>query len=68
MVFEDLEPRPARGAALRDLAREDLDLYSVEDLDERIEVLKAEIVRSETARTSKQARKSDADALFSFKS
>ena len=47
---------------------EDLDLYSVEDLDERIEALKAEIVRSETARTSKQARKSDADALFSFKS
>ncbi|MFT4954981.1 MAG: uncharacterized small protein (DUF1192 family) [Brevundimonas sp.] len=68
MVFEDAGPRPARGAAVRDLTREDLDLYSVEDLDERIEALKAEIVRSEAARASKQARKSDADALFSFKS
>lgn len=68
MVFDDLEPRPARGEALTLLAREDLDLHSVDDLDERIKALKAEIARSEAARTSKQARKSDADALFSFKS
>lgn len=67
MVFDDLEPRPARGEALTLLAREDLDLYSVEDLDERIEALKAEIARSEAARARKQARKNDADALFSFK-
>lgn len=68
MVFDDSEPRPARGAALRELGREDLDVYSVEDLDERIAALKAEIARAEAARTAKQARKSDADALFNFKS
>ena len=29
-MFEDLEPRPARGAPLIALTREDLDAYSVE--------------------------------------
>jgi uncharacterized small protein (DUF1192 family) len=68
MVFEDLDPRPARGAAVAALGREDLDLYSVEELDERIDGLKAEIVRCERARQGKQSQKSAADALFSFKS
>lgn len=68
MVFDDLDPRPARGAALTALGREDLDLYAVEELDERIEALKAEIARCEQAREAKQSRKSAADALFSFKS
>lgn len=68
MVFDDLDPRPARGAALTALGREDLDLYAVEELDERIAALKAEIARCEAARQSKQSRKSAADALFNFKS
>jgi uncharacterized small protein (DUF1192 family) len=68
MVFEDLDPRPARGAAVAALGREDLDLYSVEELDERIDGLKAEIARCERARQGKQSQKSAADALFSFKS
>ncbi|WP_262423086.1 DUF1192 domain-containing protein [Brevundimonas denitrificans] len=50
------------------LGREDLDLYSVEELDERIEGLKVEIARCERAREGKQSQKSAADALFSFKS
>lgn len=68
VVFDDLDPRPARGAALAALAREDLDLYAVEELDERIEALKAEIARCEQARDGKRSRKTAADALFNFKS
>ena len=45
-MFEDLEPRPARGAPLIALTREDLDGYSVEDLQQRIAGLEAEIARS----------------------
>ncbi|MES2835474.1 MAG: DUF1192 domain-containing protein [Pseudomonadota bacterium] len=66
MTFEDLEPRPARGAALVMLAREDLDLYSIEELNERIAALEAEIARDRAAIDKKNSRKSDADALFNF--
>lgn len=67
MTFDDLEPRPARGAALADLAREDLDLYGLEELNERIEALEAEIARSRRAIDAKQSKRSAADALFSFR-
>lgn len=66
MTFEDLEPRPQRGAALASLHREDLDLYSVEELGERIEALEAEITRARAAISAKAAKKSAADALFNF--
>jgi uncharacterized small protein (DUF1192 family) len=66
MTFEDLEPRPTRGATLTALGREDLDLYSVQELDERIEALSAEIERAKSAIAAKQAKKSAADALFNF--
>lgn len=66
MTFEDLEPRPARGAALVMLAREDLDVYSVTELTERIAALEAEIARDRAAIEKKNSRKSDADALFNF--
>ena len=66
MTFEDLEPRPSRGATLTALAREDLDLYSVQELDERIEALNTEIERAKSAIKGKQAKKSAADALFNF--
>ena len=66
MTFEDLEPRPQRGAALATLGRDDLDLYSVEELNERIEALEAEIARSKAAISGKAAKKSAADALFNF--
>ena len=48
-MFEDLEPRAARGAPLVALTREDLDGYSVEDLQQRIAGLQAEIERSRAA-------------------
>ena len=68
MTFEDNEPRAGRGAAVKALGREDLDLYSVEELNERIADLQAEIDRCRTAIDGKQAKKSAADALFSFRS
>jgi uncharacterized small protein (DUF1192 family) len=67
MTFEDLEPRPQRGAAMSALGREDLDLYSVEELNERIEALEHEIDRARGAIQGKNAKKSAADALFNFR-
>ena len=67
MTFEDLEPRPGRGATLTALSREDLDLYAVEELEERIETLEAEIARCKTAIDGKRSKKSAADALFNFR-
>ncbi|MBX9706765.1 MAG: DUF1192 domain-containing protein [Caulobacteraceae bacterium] len=66
MTFDDLEPRPLRGANLAALAREDLELYSTEELNERIDALQNEIERSRSAIASKAAKKSAADALFNF--
>lgn len=65
-MFEDLEPRPQRGEALTALSREDLDLVSVGDLQERIEALEREIARSRAAIEAKQTKKNAADALFNF--
>lgn len=66
-MFEDVEPAAGRGAALTQLGREDLDIYSVEELDERIAALQAEIGRAEQAREGKRSQKNAADALFNFK-
>ena len=65
-MFEDLEPRPQRGEPLRALSREDLDIYAVEDLQQRIAALEAEITRSRAAIETKRSKKNAADALFNF--
>ncbi|MGA9657928.1 MAG: DUF1192 domain-containing protein [Asticcacaulis sp.] len=52
---------------LSGLTREDLDPYSVEDLQTRIAVLEDEITRAKTAIDRKKNRRTDAEALFSFK-
>ena len=65
-MIDDLEPRPLGGGALRELIREDLDGYAVEDLEARAEALWAEILRTEAAVITKRQKKSAADALFSF--
>ncbi|HZV84878.1 MAG TPA: DUF1192 domain-containing protein [Brevundimonas sp.] len=67
-MFEDLEPRPARGAPLAALSREDLDACSVEDLKERIDGLEAEIARSRKAIDGKSSQRNAADAIFNFRS
>lgn len=67
-MLEEALPRPGgRGAALVDLRREDLDPYAVEELRERIDALEAEIDRTRAALDKKQAKRSAADALFTFK-
>ncbi|MBX3478033.1 MAG: DUF1192 domain-containing protein [Brevundimonas sp.] len=66
MTFDDLEPRPQRGAALTALGREDLDLFSGEELTERIALLEAEIARVRAAMDGKKSKKSAADALFNL--
>ena len=68
MVFDDAEPRPLRGEAIRQLVREDLDLFSVEELEERIQALDGEVARARASIESKRSRKDAADALFSFRS
>lgn len=65
MSEEPVSTRVGRGALVQSLSREDLDLYSVEELGERIAALSAEINRAKTARDRKQLSKSAADALFS---
>lgn len=66
MSEEPAEPRAARGAALNELEREDLDLYGVVELKERIDRLRAEIERVEAKLEKKQSGRSAADALFKF--
>jgi uncharacterized small protein (DUF1192 family) len=63
---EPAPPRIPRGASLNEAAREDLDLYSVEELTERIGRLEGEIARTRAAMEKKQSGRSAADALFSF--
>ncbi len=68
MIDEVAEPRPLRGEVLRALAREDLELYGREELEERIDLLKAEIARTEGQLQRKDVGRAAADALFSIRS
>ena len=64
MLEEPAPPRRSRGQALIDVTREDLDLYAVEELTERIELLRGEIARVEAQLERKQVGRAAADALF----
>jgi uncharacterized small protein (DUF1192 family) len=61
---ESAEPRRLRGQAVVDLGREDLDLYALEELEERIAGLKREIERTQTQVEKKRSGRAAADALF----
>jgi uncharacterized small protein (DUF1192 family) len=61
---EPAEPRRLRGQALIDLGREDLDLHAVEELEERIAGLRAEIERVQAQMEKKRSGRAAADALF----
>lgn len=65
MSEEPAEIRRTRGWMVSELAREDLDLFSVEELSERVEALEAEIARVRAHAERKQAGRAAADALFS---
>lgn len=66
MLEEPAEPRRGRGLALVDLAKEDLELYGVEELEDRIEQLQVEILRTRGQLERKKAGRAAADALFKF--
>ena len=66
MLDEPAEPRRARGVALIEVSREDLEIFGVEELESRIERLEAEIARTRSQLDRKKAGRAAADALFSL--
>jgi uncharacterized small protein (DUF1192 family) len=62
--MDDDLPRP-KGDAASLLAKEALDAYSVDELNERIQLLETEIMRIVAHRDRKKAHLVAADALFS---
>jgi uncharacterized small protein (DUF1192 family) len=64
---EPATARVGRGQRLAEAIREDLELYGVGELEERIQILEEEIVRVRTQVDKKRASKAAADALFGGK-
>jgi uncharacterized small protein (DUF1192 family) len=62
---EPADVRLGRGQRLNEALKEDLELYAVAELEERIDVLRAEIARVEAQIDRKRAGRAAADALFS---
>ncbi len=65
MIEDPAPPRRARGQALIDVTREDLEPYAVEELAHRIALLEAEIGRTRDQMDRKRSGRAAADALFS---
>lgn len=61
--MDDDLPRP-KGDAASLLTKESLDPYSLDELNERIALLEAEITRIKTHRDKAAAHRAAADALF----
>jgi uncharacterized small protein (DUF1192 family) len=64
MAEEPAEARRARGQALLDVTREDLELFGTNELEERIATLEGEIARVRGQMARKQSSRAAADALF----
>jgi uncharacterized small protein (DUF1192 family) len=64
MMEEPAEPKRLRGQALVEMGREDLELFAVEELNERIAALQAEIERCKAQIDRKRSGRAAADALF----
>jgi uncharacterized small protein (DUF1192 family) len=62
---EPQDVRVGRGQRLTEAMREDLELYGVSELEERIEALRAEIARTEAQISKKLSSREAADAFFS---
>lgn len=62
---EPADVRVGRGQRLAEAVREDLELFGVEELEERIVVLKDEIIRVQAQIDRKRSGRAAADALFS---
>ena len=64
MAEEEGEVRRPRDWAVVELVRQDLELLSASDLEERIEALEGEIVRCRAQLDRKRAGRAAADAFF----
>jgi len=64
---EPVQPRQARGWALKEVSREDLELYGIGELEDRIADLEAEIARTRAQISKNASGRAAAEALFSFK-
>jgi uncharacterized small protein (DUF1192 family) len=64
---EPADVRLGRGQRLAEVVREDLELFGVEELQERIGVLQSEIARAQAQIDKKKAGRAAADALFGRK-
>ena len=62
---EPAQARVLRGQRLAEAMREDLELYAVAELEERIAALEEEIARCRAQIERKRAGRAAADALFS---
>lgn len=62
---EPAEVRVGRGQRLAEAMREDLELFGVGELEERLEMLQAEAARVKAQIDRKRAGRAAADALFS---
>jgi len=62
---EPADVRLGRGQRLSEALKEDLELYGVSELEERVELLQAEIARVQAQLDRKRAGRAAADALFS---
>jgi uncharacterized small protein (DUF1192 family) len=68
MAQEDAEPvRRARGWAIAEISKEDLEIFGFAELEERIEALQSEIARVRAQLDRKHPGRAAADAIF-FKS
>ncbi|WP_296457007.1 DUF1192 domain-containing protein [Phenylobacterium sp.] len=61
---EPAEVRVGRGQRLYEACREDLELFGVEELEERLGILRAEQARVEAQIDRKRSGRAAADALF----
>jgi uncharacterized small protein (DUF1192 family) len=61
---EPAEVRLGRGQRLNEALKEDLELYAVAELEERVALSRAEIARVEAQIERKRAGRAAADALF----
>lgn len=62
---EPAEVRVGRGQRLIEACREDLELFGVSELEERLDILRSEEARVQAQIDRKRAGRSAADALFS---
>jgi uncharacterized small protein (DUF1192 family) len=62
---EPADVRIGRGQRLNEILKEDLELYGLSELEERIDLLNSEIARVQAQMDRKRAGRAAADALFS---